>query len=158
MWVSVGRSFGSGFPQHAVGHVNYLAARLRLSAFISHPEEEEEEEGEEEEGALSLRIPMCAQRGGHSLIHPTDFHCDATSRLQGAQTCRVSRCEIANRFGVWRRFDSLDVPIIRGNSWLVFSGGGSANQRFASHVKSEARGDALCTATATTTTEATVPC
>lgn len=50
-------------PQYAVGHVNYLGARLRLSAFIRRPEEEEEEEG-----PLSLRIPRCPLRGGGFVV------------------------------------------------------------------------------------------
>lgn len=42
-------------PLHAVGQVNYLGARLRVSAFISRPEEEEEEE---EEGAVIAVDPQ----------------------------------------------------------------------------------------------------
>lgn len=78
-------------PQHAVGHVNYLGARLRLSAFISRPEEEEE-------GAVIAADPqvssevwgVCGGWGMGTVL--------LTSSLIPTAGCRRS---VAGKFRVW---------------------------------------------------------
>lgn len=127
-------------PQHAVGHVNYLGARLRLSAFISRPEEEEEE------GAVIAADPQVSSEGwgglwwvrdGHS---PTDFLSDTNSRLQAERSWKVPGVRFqtvwtlgAALIGYMYYFFSEGYLVFAGYSWLGFRWEFS-NQRFASHV------------------------